>query len=457
MGVHRIRKGLDLPLAGEPEQVVHPGPAVSRVALLGADYPGLKPSLRVQVGEPVVRGQLLFEDARIPGVRFTAPGAGTVAGIHRGERRLLQSVVIQLDPEERPGGEAPQARFASFAGKLPERLSEGEIRALLLESGLWTAFRTRPFSRVPSPANPPHSIFVTAIDTQPHAPSVEVVLAGRQEDFAVGLRAVEALTPGPVFLCRAPGARIEPAPGGRAAVEEFRGPHPAGTPGVHIHLLDPVHLDKTVWHIGVQDVAAIGRLLATGKLDCERVVSFAGPSVRRPRLLRTRLGASLDELTQGELEPGDHRVISGSVLTGRTARGNVEGYLGRYHQQVAALAEGREREFLGWLAPGRNKFSITNAFASAFARRRRFALTTSTQGSTRPMVPIGTYEEVMPMDIEATYLLRALLTDDMERAEALGCLELDEEDLSLCTFVSETKHDFGPMLREMLNRIQKES
>lgn len=457
MPVHRVTKGLDLPLAGDPEQAVHSGPRVSRVALLGADYPGLKPVMRVQVGDRVVRGQCLFEDGKLPEVRFTAPGAGTVAAVHRGERRVLQSVVIQLDPVEQAGGEAPQIRLESFSGKPPERLSGAEIKALLLESGLWTTFRTRPFSKVPSPTSPPHSIFVTAIDTQPHAPSVEVVLAGRQQDFAVGLRAVEALTPGPVFLCRAPGARVAPAPGGRATVEEFRGPHPAGTPGVHIHLLDPVHLDKTVWHIGYQDLAAIGRLLATGKLDVERVVSLAGPTAARPRLLRTRLGASLDELTQGELAPGDNRVISGSVLSGRTAQGEIDGYLGRYHQQVSALAEGREREFLGWLAPGRDKFSITNAFASAFARGRRFALTTSTQGSKRPMVPIGTYEEVMPMDIEATYLLRALLTDDMERAEALGCLELDEEDLALCTFVSETKYDYGPMLRGMLDRIQKES
>jgi Na+-transporting NADH:ubiquinone oxidoreductase subunit A len=457
VAVHRIRKGLDLPLAGEPEQVVHLARRVSRVALLGADYPGLKPVLRVQVGERVVRGQPLFEDGKNAAVRFTAPRAGSIAAIHRGERRVLQSVVIELDPAEQAGGEALQVRFESFGGKPPERLSGAEIKALLLESGMWTAFRTRPFSRIPSPASPPHSIFVTAIDTQPHAPSVEVVLDGRQGDFAVGLRALEALTPGSVFLCRAPGAKIELPPGSRATVEEFRGPHPAGTPGLHIHLLDPVHLDKMVWHIGYQDVAAIGRLLATGKLDLERVVSLAGPTVARPRLLRTRLGASLDELTQGELAPGDNRVISGSVFSGRTARGEVEGYLGRYHQQVAALAEGREREFLGWLAPGRDKFSITNAFASAFARHRRFAFTTTTHGSKRPMVPIGTYEEVMPMDIEATYLLRALLTDDMERAEALGCLELDEEDLALCTFVSETKYDYGPMLRAMLDRIQKES
>jgi Na+-transporting NADH:ubiquinone oxidoreductase subunit A len=453
VAVHRISKGLDLPLAGDPEQAVHSAPPVSRVALLGADYPGLRPSLRVQVGERVVRGQCLFEDARTPGVRFAAPGSGTIAGIHRGERRVLQSVVIELDAADE-GGQA--TRFESFTGKHPERLSETEIQALLVESGLWTAFRTRPFGRVPALAAPPRSIFVTAIDTQPHAPQVDVVLAGREEDFALGLRAVEALTPGPVFVCRAPGARVGPGPGSRVTVEEFRGPHPAGTAGLHIHLLDPVHRDRTVWHVGYQDVAAIGGLFATGKLDVARIVSLAGPSVVRPRLLGTRLGASLDELTRGELAPGDHRVISGSVLSGRAARGEAQGFLGRYHQQVAVLAEGRTRELLGWLAPGRDKFSITNAFASAFARRRRFAFTTSTHGSRRPMVPIGTYEDVMPMDIEPTYLLRALITGDVERAEALGCLELDEEDLALCTFVAETKDDYGPMLRAMLDRIQKE-
>lgn len=452
---HRVTRGLDLPLAGEPAQAVGAARAVSRVALLGADYPGLRASIRAQPGTHVLRGELVMEDSRNAGVPFTAPGTGTVEAVHRGERRAFQSLVIRLDPEE--GGDAvAQARFASYSGKAPGRLTEAEIEALLLESGMWTAFRTRPFSQVPRPETTPHSIFVTAIDTQPHAPRVEAALAGREEEFALGLRAVEALTPGPVYLCRAAGAAVAPGPGSRATVVEFSGPHPAGTPGLHIHLLDPVHLDKTVWHVGYQDVAAIGRLFATGELDVERTVSLAGPSVARPRLVRTRLGAALEQLAAGELVPGEHRVISGSVLSGRTAMGEAEGYLGRYHLQVSALAEGRGREFLGWLAPGRDKFSITNAFASAFRRRQPFAFTTTTHGSIRPMVPIGSYEEVMPLDIEPTFLLRALLTHDIERAEALGCLELDEEDLALCTFVSPTKYDYGPMLRGVLEHIQKE-
>ncbi len=452
---YRIRKGLDLPLAGEPEPVIHSAQP-SCVALLGADYVGLRPHISVQAGERVARGQLLFEDGKNPGVRFTSPGAGQVIGIHRGERRVLQSVVIALDPAEQEGGAAEHVRFASFRGRPPGDLDASEVRALLVESGLWTAIRTRPYSRAPETGSVPAAIFVTAIDTQPHAPAVDVALSGREEAFAVGMTAIEALTSGPVYLCRAPGSKVASPAGSRATVAEFSGPHPAGAPGMHIHLLDPVHHDKTVWHVGYQDVAAIGHLLATGRLDVERVVSLAGPSVLRPRLLRTRLGAAVDDLVSGELRHGENRVISGSVLAGRTAMGEAEGYLGRFHLQVSVLAEQRDREALGWLKPQWSVFSVTRAFASSLRPRRRFALTTAAHGAARPMVPIGVYEAIMPMDIEPTFLLRALLTGDLEQAESLGALELDEEDLALCTFVSPGKGDYGPMLRDVLDRLRKE-
>jgi Na+-transporting NADH:ubiquinone oxidoreductase subunit A len=187
------------------------------------------------------------------------------------------------------------------------------------------------------------------------------------------------------------------------------------------------------------------------------VIALAGPGIERPRLLRTRLGASTDDLTRDELRPGEQRVVSGAVLDGRTARGDATGYLGRYHLQVSALPEGREREFLGWLAPGRDKFSLTGVVLGAFARRRRFRFTTTTNGSPRAMVPIGTYERVMPMDLLPTFLLRALITGDDARAAALGCLELDEEDLALCTYVCPGKYEYGPLLRSALERIEKEA
>jgi len=428
------------------------------VALLAADAVGMKPTMLVKAGDRVLRGQAVFEDKKEPGVVFTSPGAGTVTAAHRGDKRAFLSLVIDLSDAELAGrGEDEHIAFHSFTGKDAPGLSGDEIRALLTESGMWSAFRTRPFSKVPSPASQPHSIFVTAMDTNPLAPSVDEIIRGRSDDFDHGLLCVAKLTDGKVYLCKAPGTAIASSPHNGVTVEEFSGVHPAGCAGLHIHRLDPVGRGKTVWHIGLQDVIAIGSLVRTGKIDVERVISLAGPSVAKPRLIRTRLGASTDDLVRDELKAGDVRVVSGSCLSGRTAHGELYGYLGRYHQQVTCLPEGREREFLGWLMPGVNKFSTVRAFVSGFMKDgRSYSMTTDTNGSPRAMVPIGMYERVMPMDIEPTFLLRALIMNDVERAEQLGCLELDEEDLALCTFVCPGKYEYGPILRRVLDQLEKE-
>ncbi len=456
MALHRISKGLNLPISGEPAQVVEAAPPVGRVAILGADYHGLRPTMRVEVGAEVRCGDELFHDKNNPEIRYTAPASGRVVAIHRGPKRVLESVVIELSDAERAGDSSEAAKFASFTGAEPRTISSDGVRRLLLESGMWTALRTRPFSRVPDPQSSPRALFVTAMDTHPLAPAVEVALGGREPDFATGLTVLAKLTEGPTYLCVASGSPLGAPAGTTILREEFTGPHPAGTVGVHINVLDPVFRGKTVWHAGYQDVAAIGHLFRTGALDLRRVIALAGPSVRRPRLLATRIGAATDELVATELVPGEQRVVSGSVLGGRTAQGEAEGYLGRFHNQITALPEGVRREFLGWLAPGRDKFSVTNAFVSSFGRLHKFAFTTTTNGSPRPLVPIGTYEAVMPMDIEPTFLIRALVTGDMEEAEALGCLELDEEDLALATFVCPAKNEYGPMLRGILDRIEQE-
>ena len=238
--------------------------------------------------------------------------------------------------------------------------------------------------------------------------------------------------------------------------ETFAGPHPAGLAGTHIHFLDPVHAEKSVWSLNYQDTIAVGKLFATGRLWTERVVSIAGPMAAKPRLVRTRLGASLDELTAGELKTGKKlRVISGSVFGGRTSRGACA-FLGRYHLQVSCLEEGTEREMLHYLRAGANKHSVMNLFISKLSSGKLFDFTTSTNGSPRAMVPIGNYEEVMPLDILPTQLLRALIVGDTEMAQKLGCLELDEEDLALCTYVCAGKYEYGPILRDNLTRIEKE-
>ncbi len=447
----RIRKGLDLPIEGTPEQRIDVAADVARVAALGVDFVGLKPTMKIAEGDHVRLGDPLFLDKRDPRIQFTAPGAGTVEAVHRGPRRVLQSVVIRLDENKEE-----EVEFDKAPGGGVDALDVSNIRSTLQASGLWTAIRTRPYSKIPLPDAKPDAIFVPAIDTNPLAADPAVAIEGLEGDFGAGLSVLLKLTDGPVFVAKSPGALIPVPNTDRVRVEEFEGPHPAGLVGTHIHFLHPVSVTRSVWHVGYQDVIAMGKLFTTGRLWTERVVSLAGPMVSRPRLLRTRLGASTEDLVRDELSQGECRVISGSVLDGRQAH-NWSAFLGRYHTQISVLAEGRKRELFGWIAPGRNKFSAANVFISSFQRnKRRFAFTTSQQGSPRAMVPIGIYEGVMPLDILPTQLLRALLVRDTDLAQQLGCLELAEEDLALCSFVCAGKYDYGPVLRANLEQIEKE-
>jgi Na+-transporting NADH:ubiquinone oxidoreductase subunit A len=441
-----IKRGLDLPIAGAPAQRIEAGRPVRSVAVVGFDYPGMKPTMEVQVGDRVKLGQVLFSDKKIPGVHFTAPGAGVVSAIHRGEKRVLQSVVVDLEGTE-------ELTFNQYGSTELEGLGDEKVRENLQQAGLWAALRTRPYSKVPAIDAVPSSIFVTAIDTHPLAADPAVIIAERAADFEAGLKVLGNL--GKLFLCKADGASLPGEQIAKVQAERFAGPHPAGLAGTHIHFLDPVSATKSVWTVGYQDVIAIGALFLTGKLSVERVVSLAGPVVETPRLVRTRLGANLDELTAGELQPGANRVVSGSVLGGRTAHGAFA-FLGRYHQQVSCLREGKEREMLHYLRAGSDKHSILNIYISKLMGGKKFAFSTSTNGSPRAMVPVGNYEEVMPLAILPTQLLRSLIVGDTEVAQKLGCLELDEEDLALCTYVCAGKYEYGPILRDNLTRIEKE-
>lgn len=442
-----IKKGLDLPIAGKPEQVIHNGNAVTEVALLGEEYVGMRPSMKVREGDVVKKGQVLFEDKKNPGVLFTAPASGTVTAINRGAKRVLQSVVIEISGDD-------QVTFNKYSADELKSLTSEQVRQNLQASGLWTALRTRPFSKVPAVDAVPSSIFVNAMDTNPLAADPEVVLKAHWDDFTNGLTVLSRLHEGKLHLCKAGDSNIPTVDLPNLAVHDFGGPHPAGLSGTHIHFIDPVSATKTVWYLNYQDVIAFGCLFTTGELYNGRVISLAGPQVKNPRLIRTQLGANLSQLTQGELKEGENRIISGSVLSGHKAEGAVD-YLGCYALQVSVIAEGREKEFLGWIMPGANKYSITRTVLGHFGHKL-FNFTTALNGGHRAMVPIGAYERVMPLDIIPTLLLRDLSAGDTDSAQALGCLELDEEDLALCTFVCPGKNDYGPMLRAALDKIEKE-
>lgn len=456
MASHNIKKGLNVPITGEPKQEIEDGAKVSHVAILAEDYPAMKPKMLVVVGDSVRRGQALFEDRKNPGVIFTALGAGTVTAVNRGAKRALQSVVIELNENEQNNTltDADFQSFSSYQGDMSA--ADGQtIADLLVESGLWTAMKERPFGRPPEVGTRPSALFLTCTDTEPLAASISKCAEGKDEDFAAGVAALSTLSD-KVYLCVEKGSALKKLASGSVIVEEFSGLHPAGLAGTHIHMLHGASRKRKVWHCHLQDIIAVGHLVRTGKLNVERVISLAGPAVKNPRLLRTRIGAKTDQLVAGQCNDGENRTISGSPISGRIAAGEIFGYLGRYHRQITMLSEGRKREFIGWLLPGADKYSSIPIYLSALFGKKKFAFTTSTNGEHREMVPIGMYERVVPLDILPTFLLRALEVDDTDRAEKLGALELEEEDLALCSFVCPGKQDYSVHLRRTLNQILKE-
>ena len=444
----KITKGLNLPIAGAPSQQISDAAPVAHVAVLGEEFIGMRPAMAVSEGDRVLKGQPLFEDKKNPGVQFTSPASGIVSAIHRGERRVLQSVVIAVE------GDASVA-FGRFEPAELLTLSREAVVQQLLASGLWISLRTRPYSKTPRPDSAPVAIFVNAMDTNPLAADPQPLIAASRDAFDAGLTVLSRLTDGKVHVCLASGGVPGGHPCGRVTWNTFAGPHPAGLVGTHIHFLEPVSQSRQVWHLNYQDVIAIGKLFTEGELWTERVIALGGPQVKNPRLLRTRLGASLDELLAGELAQGENRVISGSVLSGTRAAG-PHAFLGRFHLQACAVKEGREKALFGWITPGREKYSVTRTTLGHFLKRKLFNFTTDTHGGERAMVPIGNYERVMPLDILPTLLLRDLLAGDTDSAQALGCLELDEEDLALCTYVCPAKYEYGPVLRDVLTRIEQE-
>ncbi|OOR91367.1 NADH:ubiquinone reductase (Na(+)-transporting) subunit A [Moraxella caviae] len=444
-----IKKGLDLPITGEPVKEISEH-TPTQVALIGYDYIGMRPTMHVKEGDVVVKGQVLYEDKKRAGVKYTAPVSGQVVAINRGERRVFESLVIQTNPAS--------SEEITFNAYLPSDLASIDretVKEQLVASGEWTAFRTRPFSRTPEIDSTPAAIFVTATDTNPLAVNPADIIDAEIDAFNDGLAVISTLSP-KTYVCHGEKAPAKAAiVANQTVYEGFTGVHPAGNAGTHIHFLHPIGRGTTVWTIGYQDVIAIGKLFTTGKIHTDRVISLAGPVVQNPRYIRTTRGANLNDLTAGELKGNDNRVISGSVLSGRQAAGAVA-FLGRFHNQVSALAEGRERPAMHFFTLGANRFSKMPIYLSNLFKGKKFDFTTSTNGSPRAMVPIGVFEKVMPQDYLPTQLLRALIVEDIISAVELGALELDEEDVALCTFVSPGKYEFGDILRDNLTRIEME-
>ncbi|RIY33048.1 NADH:ubiquinone reductase (Na(+)-transporting) subunit A [Psittacicella melopsittaci] len=442
-----IKKGLDLPLAGNPDQVIHNDVTVNEVAVVGSSFNNLKPTVKVREGDHVKKGEVILTDKKYPSIAFTSPVNGTVKVINRGERRVFQSLVIDVDKNSDDNG----VSFTSYTSEQLKGKSE-ELKEQLLKSGLWVSLRTRPFNNLADPDFTPNALFVNAHDTNPGHADPDVVLKDQAKYFNFGLEVLAeifAQVPNK-FVVGGPNFSLNKVPG--FTYEQFKGVHPAGLVGTHIHFLSPVSLTKVAYHLNYQDVISIGKLFANGYLDGTKVIALSGPQVNAPTLYRVPYGASVLDVTFNKLKEGTNRIVSGSALDGVKAA-DVFGYLGQYDLQLTVLEEGYKQEFIGWFAPQPKKFSLSRL---NFFGKKDLPLTTSTNGSSRGMVPIGLYERVMPLDIYPTLLLRDIISGDTDSAQDLGVLELAEEDIALCSFVCQGKYDYALYLRQALNKIEKE-
>lgn len=443
-----LKKGVNIPLEGTPEQKIYNADAVSRFGIVGNDFVGFKPDMNVQVGEAVKEGTLLFGDKKNPGIRFVAPFSGKVVAVNRGDKRKFLSLELEIESLE------TKQIFRNYNPSEIASLDEEKLREAINEAGLWTSFICRPFGKTAPINAEANYIYVTAADTRPLSADVKIALTGREEFFAAGVRVIEKFARKKLFINVTDENAVPFLEGEKIEYTCFQGAHPAGLAGTHIHFLAPAHLENVVWQINWEDVVAIGELFLTGKIPTQTVIALGGTSVSNPRLLKTIRGAWVSELLKLELKDGLNRVICGSPLYGRKSTAPTD-YLNRYINQVSAIPEGIERHFMGWAAPGTKMYSIKNTFLTAF-KIGKPVFNTNLNGGKRPIVPIGSYEEVMPLDILITYMLRSISVNDTETSEKLGCLELLEEDLSLCTFVCPGKQDYAPMLRLVLNNIEKD-
>lgn len=445
--VIKLRKGLNIRLAGKAEKILLPEVAVNRFGVRFADFPGLIARLEVQEGDRVMAGSVLFHDKAFPEVKYVSPVSGVVKEIIRGEKRVLVEVVIEQVGNEK----------IDFGTADPLKLNRDEVIARLLQSGLWPVLRQRPYHIVAMPGAVPRDIFISAFDTAPLAPDLDFALTNTHgEHLQTGINALSGLTTGKIHVSlEAGGPRATEMKNLKNVVfHEFSGPHPAGNTGIQIHHIAPVSKGEVVWTVDLQDVVAIGRLFDTGFHDRERIVALAGPGALHRKYHRIRPGASVSGILKGNMAEGKLRVISGNVLTGRKI--TPDGSLGFYDNMVTVIPEGDYSEFFGWAAPGLDKYSYWRTFISKLIPRREYMMDTNLHGGHRAFVVSGHYENVLPMDIYPVHLLKAIIAGDVELMENLGIYEVAEEDFALCEYIDPSKTEIQEIIRSGINLMIKE-
>ena len=440
-----LKKGLDIPVKGIAAQKVTKTVVPDVVALKPTDFKGLIPRLLVKEGDSVLGGSPVFCDKQHPDVLFTSPVSGTVKEVVRGEKRKLLAVLIQTDTEQKK---------VDFGARDAASLSREEVRELLLKSGLWAGLIQRPYGIMADPAISPKAIFVSAFSTAPLAPDTEFTLGDRASDIQAGLIALGKLTDGGVHLSinkatevKSPFAKME-----NVILHTFSGAHPAGNVGVQISHISPIRKGETVWTASLQSVAAIGRLVSTGKVDLTRKIAVTGPAVDEPAYVVTVAGAPVRSLTA--VYEGV-RIIGGDILSGKVL--GADGYLGFFDEQLTLLSEGPEREILGWAKPFRfNLFSSSKCYFSWLTPKRKYNMDTNLHGGPRAFVETKCFEDVTPMGLFPIYLIKACLAGDIEKMEKYGIYEVLPEDFALCEYVDPSKNDIQDIIEKGIDLMIKE-
>lgn len=447
--VIKIRKGLNIPLVGQPEKVLIRADMAETYAVKPSDFPGLTPRLNVQVGDKVKAGNPLFHDKYRPDIVFCTPVSGEVVEVRRGDRRVIEEVVVKT---------TGNVDYEQFEAENPAQLTREQVVEKLLKSGTWPYLRQRPYGIVANPDDKPKSIFISCFDSAPLSPDMDFAVNGEQEAFQAGIDALKRLTEGEIHLglnADYPASSVF-AKAKDVQLHHFTGPHPAGNVGIQIHHIDPINKGDVVWTVNPLDVIIIGRLFLKGVYDATKVIALAGSDVVKPRYYRIVSGARVDSILKDNLVKTDneHRIISGNVLTG--AKVESIGFIGFYDNMVTVIPEGKHHEFFGWMAPGFNKHSASRTFFSKLLPGKSFKLDTNINGGERAYVLTGQYEKVLPMDIYPVHLIKAILANDIDKMEQLGIYEVVEEDLALCEYVCTSKVEVQEILRKGIESMIKE-
>lgn len=438
--VIKLRKGLDINLKGkaalETTSVKCPG----EYALVPDDFTGVKPKVVVKEGDNVLIGDALFVDKLHPEVKFVSPVSGTVSMVERGDRRKLLSIRVKSDGKQ-------SARTFD---------TKQDIKALLLESGMFAFLRQRPYDVVANPEDKPKAIFVSAFNSMPLSQDFEYVLKGEEKAFQAGITALSKLAKVHLGVsARQTSAALTGATGCEVTV--FDGPAPAGNVGVQINHVDPINKGEVVWTLGAEEVLFIGRLLTTGRVDLTRTVALAGSEVKKPCYAKMLVGQRLDTLLQGQVDlSAGIRIINGNVMTGvKTTAG---GYLGAHATEVNVIPEGDHAdEFMGWIMPRFGTFSTHRSYFSWLCGKKDYVFDARVKGGERHMIMSGEYDKVFPMDIYAGYLIKAIITGDIDRQEALGIYEVAPEDFAIAEFVDSSKLELQRIVRQGLDILRKEN